>query len=131
VNDYWQPATIRICIQPDENIILRIQAKQPGPGIFLKPVEMRFNYRESFTEPFPEAYETLLWDLMIDDATEFMRSDQVEAAWQILTPVLEFWREKKPDDFPNYSAGSWGPEASDRLLLRQGHFWPTPSINHK
>lgn len=131
VKDYWQPARIIISIQPDEEIILRIQAKQPGPGIFLKPVEMKFNYRESFRGPFPEAYETLLWDLMINDATEFMRADQVEAAWQILAPVLEYWKENIQGDFPNYRAGSWGPETAGELPGLLGHSWPTPLTNFK
>ncbi len=122
----WQPARIVISIQPDEGIILRFQAKQPGPKVLLKPVEMRFNYRESFSGPFPEAYETLLWDVIQNDATEFMRADQVEAAWQILMPVLEVWENEKPVDFPNYSAGTWGPQSADKLINKQGHHWILP-----
>ncbi len=122
----WQPARIVISIQPDEGIILRFQAKQPGPKVILKPVEMRFNYRESFSGPFPEAYETLLWDVIQNDATEFMRADQVEAAWQILMPVLEVWENEKPVDFPNYSAGTWGPQSADKLINKQGHHWILP-----
>ncbi len=127
----WQPALIIISIQPDEGIILRFQAKQPGPKVLLKPVDMQFNYRESFSGPFPEAYETLLWDVVQNDATEFMRADQVEAAWKILMPVLDFWAENKPEGFPNYDAGSWGPKAADELLASQGHSWPMPSLIKK
>lgn len=119
----WQPARITMTIQPDEGIILRFQAKQPGPKILLKNVDMKFNYRESFSGPFPDAYETLLWDVIQNDATLFMRSDQVEAAWRILMPVLEVWGEKKPEDFPNYSAGSWGPASSEKLFEQKGHCW--------
>ncbi|MGE5420718.1 MAG: glucose-6-phosphate dehydrogenase [Chloroflexota bacterium] len=119
----WQPSSIIISIQPNECITLRFQARQPGPNVILKPVDMKFNYRESFSGPFPEAYETLLWDIMQNDATEFMRADQVEASWQILKPVLEAWSEKKPTDFPNYAAGSMGPAAADELLAREGHSW--------
>lgn len=119
----WPPSSIIISIQPDECITLRFQAREPGPDVILKPVDMRFNYRESFSGPFPEAYETLLWDIMENDATEFMRADQVEASWQTLKPVLEAWSEKKPSDFPNYAAGSMGPQAADELLARQGHSW--------
>ena len=123
----WQPSRIIISIQPDECITLRFQAREPGPNVILKPVDMRFNYRESFSGPFPEAYETLLWDLMQNDATEFMRADQVEASWKVLMPVLEAWNEKKPSDFPNYTAGSWGPAGTEELLARQGHSWgPCP-----
>jgi glucose-6-phosphate 1-dehydrogenase len=119
----WPPSCIIISIQPDECITLRFQAREPGPDVILKPVDMRFNYRESFSGPFPGAYETLLWDIMQNDATEFMRADQVEASWQILKPVLEAWSEKKPADFPNYAAGSMGPAAADELLEKQGHSW--------
>jgi glucose-6-phosphate 1-dehydrogenase len=122
----WQPAHITISIQPDERIVLRFQAKQPGPQVILKPVDMQFNYRESFSGPFPDAYETLLWDVMKNDATLFMRSDQVEAGWSILMPVLNAWSAKKPADFPNYHAGSWGPKAADDLLNKDGHYWMLP-----
>lgn len=123
----WHPARIIISIQPYEGIVLRFQAKQPGPGVSLKPVNMWFNYRESFSGPFPEAYETLLWDVMQNDATEFMRADQVEAAWQILQPVLDEWTVNNPAGFPDYAAGSWGPEAANDLLARQGHSWFVPT----
>jgi glucose-6-phosphate 1-dehydrogenase len=87
---------------------------------------MRFSYRESFAAPSPDAYETLLWDVMKSDATLFMRADQVEAAWQLLMPVLQEWGAVPPSDFPNYAAGTWGPEDAQRLL-NQGHCWPLPT----
>ena len=122
----WQSSSLVISIQPDEGIVLRFQAKQPGTKLLLKPVTMRFNYQESFSIPIPDAYETLLWDLMNNDATLFMRADQVEAAWKIIMPVLEEWSVKPPPHFPNYAAGTWGPEAADRLL-NPGHHWPLPT----
>jgi len=73
--------------------------------------------------PSPDAYETLLWDVMNDDPTLFMRADQVEAAWQILMPVLEAWQKTSPRNFPNYASGSWGPDAARALLARDGHDW--------
>src|SRR5580692_10918579 len=97
--------------QPDEGIVLGFQAKYPGPKMRLRPVDMRFSYRGSFAAPSPEAYETFLWDVMKNDATLFMRADQVEAAWQLLMPVLEAWADVEPSDFPNYAAGTWGPES--------------------
>ena len=124
----WQPARIIMSIQPDEGIALRFQAKQPGTKVLLKPVDMQFNYRKSFSGPFPEAYETLLWDVVQNDATEFMRADQIEAAWKVLMPVLDFWAENKPEGFPNYAAGSWGPKAADELLAKEGHSWPMPTL---
>jgi glucose-6-phosphate 1-dehydrogenase len=71
----------------------------------------------------PEAYETLLLDVMRGDATLFMRADQVEAAWAVVTPVQEAWAARPPTDFPNHAAGSWGPKEADALLAREGHHW--------
>jgi glucose-6-phosphate 1-dehydrogenase len=122
----WQPSRLVVSIQPDEGIVLGFQAKYPGPQMQLRPVDMRFNYRESFAAASPDAYETLLWDVMKSDATLFMRADQVEAAWQLLMPVLKGWQAAPPSDFPNYAAGTWGPEDAQRLLA-QGHRWPLPT----
>src|ERR1700691_2138548 len=122
----WQPSRLVLSIQPDEGIVLGFQAKYPGPKMQLRPVDMRFSYRESFAAPSPDAYETLLWDVMKNDATLFMRADQVEAAWQLLMPVLKAWQATAPSDFPNYTAGSWGPEDAQKLLA-QGHSWPVPT----
>jgi glucose-6-phosphate 1-dehydrogenase len=122
----WQPSRLVLSIQPEEGIVLDFQAKYPGPKMQLRPVDMRFNYRESFAAPSPDAYETLLWDVMKNDATLFMRADQVEAAWQLLMPVLQGWQAAPPSDFPNYSAGTWGPEDAQGLLAH-GHRWPLPT----
>lgn len=93
----------------------------------LRSVEMKFNYRDTFAGRSPEAYETLLWDVMKNDATLFMRADQVEAAWRLLMPVLQVWAVAPPSDFPNYAAGTWGPEDMQGLLA-QGHTWPLPTV---
>ena len=124
----WQPARLILRIQPDEGIVLRFQAKQPGGRMLLQPVDMRFCYAEAFREPSPAAYETLLWDAMIDDATLFMRADQVEAAWSLLTPVLDVWSSAPPSDFPNYAAGLWGPESAGLLIAQDGRTWPQPTV---
>jgi glucose-6-phosphate 1-dehydrogenase len=122
----WQPSRLVLSIQPDEGIVLNFQAKYPGAKLQLRPVEMRFSYRDSFATPSPEAYETLLWDVMKNDATLFMRADQVESAWRLLAPVLEAWAAAPPGDFPNYAAGTWGPEDAQSLLAL-GHTWPLPT----
>ncbi len=122
----WQPSRLVMSIQPEEGIVLRFQAKHPGPKMVLQPVDMRFSYRESFATPSPEAYVTLLSDVIGNDATLFMRADQVEAAWRLLMPVLDVWKASPPSDFSNYAGGTWGPDATQGLLVQQGHSWPAP-----
>jgi glucose-6-phosphate 1-dehydrogenase len=122
----WHPSCLVLSIQPEEGIVIGFQAKYPGPKMLLRPVEMRFTYQDSFAVPSPDAYETLLWDVMNNDPTLFMRADQVEAAWQILMPVLEVWADLTPRNFPNYAAGTWGPAAADLLMTRDGRNWPLP-----
>jgi glucose-6-phosphate 1-dehydrogenase len=124
----WQPNRLLIRIQPEESIVLRFQAKQPGPTIRLSPVEMRFCYRDAFQATPPEAYETLLLDVILGDATLFMRADQVEAAWSVVTSILEGWESSTPADFPNYQAGTWGPEAAEALIAQDGRSWVLPDV---
>jgi len=114
----WHPARLILSIQPEEAIVLEFQAKQPGPKMRLSPVAMHFNYRESFAVPSPDAYETLLWDVMNNDPSLFMRADQVEAAWQLLMPILNVWKNHPARGFPNYPAGTWGPKSALKSLQR-------------
>jgi glucose-6-phosphate 1-dehydrogenase len=123
----WAPNRLVIQIQPHEGILLRFQAKRPGADVRLSPVAMRFSYQEAFRAAPPEAYETLLLDVMRRDATLFMRADQVEAAWGVVKPVLEGWGAVTPEAFPNYPAGSWGPEAAQVLIAKDGRSWLLPS----
>lgn len=124
----WQPNRLVIRIQPDDGILLRFQAKRPGPQMRLGPVDMDFTYRAAFKVLPPAAYETLLLDVMLGDATLFMRADQAEAAWSVVTPVLQGWEAVSPPDYPNYPAGTWGPEAAENLIARDGRSWLQPSI---
>lgn len=113
-----------IRIQPDEGLALRIHAKVPGTSFRIEPVKMDFHYGTSFGKPSPEAYERLLLDAMSGDATLFARADEVEEAWSFIDPIEEAWHAKK--DSPPlcfYPAGSWGPEAADELLARDGRAW--------
>jgi glucose-6-phosphate 1-dehydrogenase len=123
-----EPNRLIMRIHPTEGILLRFMAKKPGEVIQLTPVDMRFTYREAFKREPPEAYETLLLDVMLGDFTQFMRADQLEAAWSVIGPVLDAWETIEPDDFPNYAAGSWGPEEAEVLIAQDGRTWHLPSV---
>lgn len=128
--DSWRPNRLTISIQPEMDIRLRFQAKRPGQNLVLSPVDMVFKYDEAYDEHEPEAYETLLLDVMEGNATLFMRVDQVEAAWKIIMPIQEAWQNRQAEDFPNYAPGSWGPEDAEALIARDGFNWITlPQIN--
>lgn len=116
------PNRLTINIQPQMDIRLRFTTKKTGLEMSLNPAEMVFDYDKCSTQT-PEAYETLLLDAMRGDATLFMRSDQVEEAWDVITPILEAWESRDSLDFPNYAAGTWGPEGAEALIARQGHVW--------
>jgi glucose-6-phosphate 1-dehydrogenase len=119
------PNLLIVRIQPEEGISLKFLSKRPGAGMTLRPVSMDFNYGSSFGERSPSAYETLLLDAIIGDATLYTRQDMVEASWSVVEPIQNFWRQNKYD-FPNYPAGSWGPPAADEMLARRGHAWRKP-----
>ena len=121
--EYWQPNRLILNIQPDMGIRLRFQAKRPGLKMQLNPVDMLFNYSDTYTQGAPEAYETLLLDIMQGEAGLFMRADQVEAAWEILMPVIETWHSNPSVNFPNYPSGMQGPEDAEALIARDGKSW--------
>jgi len=123
-----EPNLLALRIQPDEGIMLRFAAKVPELGLDVRSVNMDFTYGLSFTRDAPEAYETLLLDAMLGDASLFTRADEVEAAWAIVTPMIQQWqawdRSGSPDsDICTYEAGSWGPEAADQLIEHDGRRW--------
>lgn len=115
-----QPNRLAIQIAPQEGIMLRTQAKEPGTAMKIKPVEMHYTYDEVFESSSPEAYETLLLDVMRGDPGLFMRGDQVEMAWSVLSEILTEWQETKPVNFPNYFAGDWGPQEAEALIAENG-----------
>ncbi|MDE3194837.1 MAG: glucose-6-phosphate dehydrogenase [Acidobacteriota bacterium] len=119
------PNALILRIQPEEGISLNFVSKRPGSGMQLRPVSMDFNYGSSFGERSPSAYETLLLDAINGDATLYTRQDMVEASWQAVQPILDYWSTQK-FNFPNYAAGTWGPQASDDMLARWGHTWRRP-----
>jgi len=119
------PNLLIVRIQPEEGISLKFLSKRPGQGMQLRPVSMDFNYGSSFGERSPSAYETLLLDAMIGDATLYTRQDMVEASWAVVEPIQNVWRETR-FEFPNYPAGTWGPPEADAILARQGRVWRRP-----
>ena len=118
-----EPNILVIRIQPDEGISLKMNCKVPGLSSPIQPVKMDFHYGSYFGATPPEAYERLICDCMAGDNTLFARADEVLASWRLLTPVLEKWASENPKDFPNYPSGSWGPDAAEKLLAKDGRQW--------
>jgi glucose-6-phosphate 1-dehydrogenase len=109
-------------IQPDEGVSLEIGAKVPGAGMTIRPVHMDFVYGGAFRTGLPEAYERLILDAMLGDATLFTRTDEVEEQWALVDAMIAGWSRDRPS-FPNYAAGTWGPRAAEELLARDGRSW--------
>ena len=116
------PNLLIVNVQPDEGISLRFETKLPGTRMQIAPVMMNFRYGTTFGGEVPEAYETLLLDAMLGDATLFARHDFVEASWALITPVLDAWREGS-GEIPTYEAGEWGPAEADDLMALDGRRW--------
>jgi glucose-6-phosphate 1-dehydrogenase len=121
-NGSFGPNIVSLRIQPDEGIALSFGAKRPGTPMSTVPVMAKFSYADAFGET-PVAYETLILDAMRGDATLFTRRDEVESEWTIITPIEEAWAQLSPPSFPNYAAGSQGPEEAVSLLKTSGHRW--------
>ena len=119
------PNILSLRIQPDEGASLEIGSKVPGPEMKVSPVKMDFKYGAAFHAPIRDAYERLILDAIRGDAALFARNDEVELAWALITPILETWRDLSCPLFPNYAAGTWGPEAANALLT-EGRAWHMP-----
>ncbi len=123
------PNTLVMRVQPNEGVSLNFQVKVPGAAcaltsnIEIAPVDMEFNYAQAFGETAAPAYETLLLDVMIGEATLFTRSDEVEAAWRIVDPLIRYWETNAPKRMPTYAAGSAGPREADELIEADGAEW--------
>lgn len=121
-----------ISIQPDMSIRFQLQSKEAGLEMNLNTVDVVFDYFGNKKSETPEAYETLLLDAITGDQTLFMRADQVEAAWELVMPILDYWKKNTVSDFPNYSADSWGPENAEALIAKDGfHWFNLPEKNKK
>jgi glucose-6-phosphate 1-dehydrogenase len=118
------PNVLRLRIQPDEGVSLKFVAKIPGTVLQVQSVYMDFPYSK-LGAPIAGGYERLLLDITHGDQTLFIRGDEAEGAWRVLTPILNAWESEPPPEFPNYAAGTLGPEAADRFLERDGRGWRT------
>ncbi len=112
-------------IQPDEGITMRFGAKVPGTSMEIREVSMDFAYGGSFTESSPEAYERLILDVLLGDPPLFPQHEEVELAWQILDPVLDYWAGLDAQPEP-YAAGTWGPQSGYDMMARDGFLWRRP-----
>jgi glucose-6-phosphate 1-dehydrogenase len=110
-------------VQPDEGVTLKFGSKVPGSAMEVRDVAMDFLYGEAFTEASPEAYERLVLDVLLGDSTLFPHAEEVEASWNVIDPLEEFWAGRKPH---TYRAGEWGPKAADEMLAREGRHWRRP-----
>jgi len=117
------PNLLRIFIQPDEGISLRLNAKIPGPSMELGQVDMKFKYSDYFGIEPKTGYEMILYDCMNGDHLLFKRAEMVETGWALVQPILDVWGAMPPKDFPNYSAGSLGPKEADELLRKDRRKW--------
>jgi glucose-6-phosphate 1-dehydrogenase len=120
--DGLRPNVLLVHIQPDEGVSLAIGAKVPGQGMTIRTVHMDFLYGGAFRTGMPEAYERLILDTMLGDATLFTRTDEVEEQWKLVDAIVSAWKRDRPS-FPNYAAGTWGPPSADELLHRDGRSW--------
>jgi glucose-6-phosphate 1-dehydrogenase len=118
----FQPNSLVIRLQPDEGLSLNLMAKTPGDSMRLKQAELELDFREQFKAPRMEAYERLLLDVLRGQLTLFMRGDELEAAWEWVEPILDYWEQDDTSPVP-YSSGTWGPAASSALIGRDGLQW--------
>lgn len=119
------PNLLVIRIQPNEGITLYLNSKTPGLETRLQPIELAFGYETTFGSNTPEAYERLILDALNGDGTLFIRGDEAETSWGLLSPVLDYWQDQRSKGLESYAAGTWGPISANKLLLSRGHEWLT------
>jgi glucose-6-phosphate 1-dehydrogenase len=125
--DVLDPNILVLTVQPQEKIALRFGVKYPYSHNQIYTTDMVFDYGDTFKTHIPEPYERLLEDIIKKNLTLFVREDEIEAMWKVVDPIIQRWEEEKPDDFPNYPAGSWGPPAAEQLVEQEGRTWLTRS----
>jgi glucose-6-phosphate 1-dehydrogenase len=107
---------LTLSIQPREAITLSFGVKQPGNQMTMSPAKLSFDYRDAFGASTAPAYERLLLDALVGDATLFLRGDEIEASWRFADAFVDAWRGEDAPPMRTYAAGSWGPEAADDLF---------------
>lgn len=118
-----EPNKLIFTLQPENEISLQFESKVPGVDFHIKNVDMDFSYKQSYVESIPEAYETLILDALEGEATLYMRADQVEQAWKMVTPILDHWKSMKKPALCYYEAGTFGPKEADILVSRDKRTW--------
>jgi glucose-6-phosphate 1-dehydrogenase len=126
-SEVMEPNRLIIRLQPNEGLKLSMTSKEPGPGgMRLFPASLNLSFNETFKTRLPEAYERLLMDVARGNQTLFMRSDEVEAAWAFIDPIVNEAKRRKPE---KYAAGTWGPVSSFELMAEHGHRWIEPEVH--
>ncbi|MDN3510180.1 MAG: glucose-6-phosphate dehydrogenase [Candidatus Jettenia sp.] len=121
--EHLKPNLLVLYIQPNEGISLNFGAKIPGPIVRMGAVDMEFRYADYFGSTPSTGHERLLYDCMLGDATLFQRADMVEAGWSVVSTIQDVWKALPYRKFPNYAAGTWGPQEADDLMARDGREW--------
>jgi glucose-6-phosphate 1-dehydrogenase len=130
--DCLSPNILSLCIQPDEGIHLKFEAKVPGAQMDSRSVDMEFHYSSSFGDSaLPDAYERLLLDALNGDASLFTRSDEIEAAWRLIDPILQGWETRSAPPLVSYQKGSMGPQEADEFMARDGRIWRSGCVEHR
>lgn len=133
--EHLEPNRLVFHIQPFQGIELLFQAKTPGPTLQLQPVDMKFDYADSFKASRYTGYEVMIYSCTRGDATLFSRGDLVDGAWRVAQPILDYWASNPAgSEFPNYDRSSWGPKAASDLIERDGRRWfevVTPGVLEK
>jgi glucose-6-phosphate 1-dehydrogenase len=120
----FTPNILSICIQPDEGIHLRFEAKVPDSDQDMRSVDMDFHYMDSFDgAALPDAYERLLLDALEGDASLFTRSDGIEGSWKLIDAVMAGWEKENRPPLVTYPRGSWGPPEADKLISADRRHW--------
>ena len=119
------PNLLVIRIQPERRRYTVPQFQNPGSRNKLQPIKLAFGYEITFGSNTPEAYERLILDALNGDGTLFIRGDEAETPWGLISPVLEYWENQGRKAARELLAGTWGPLAADKLLLKSGHEWIT------